>query len=152
MGVPPSELARRIHAIVDRHGWNPRLLQAPGNIADTSIFSPGVNDNRASVAQDFENAGIVFEPADKARVLGAAEILKRLLAAKPPADAPREEPALFIAENCQNLLRSLPNLQRSDSNPEDIESEGTDDHLYDGLRYWLRREKTPAMRTRRYVV
>lgn len=149
--LPPSELARRIHAIVDRHGWNPRILQAPGCIADTSIFSPGLNDNRASVAQDFERAGIVFEPADKARVLGAAEILKRLLAAKPPEDAPREEPALFITDNCVNLLRSLPNLQRSDNDPEDIESEGSDDHLYDALRYWLRREKTPAMRTRRYV-
>jgi hypothetical protein len=147
--LPPSEIARRIHAIVERHGWNPRILPAPGNVADTSIFSPGMNDNRASIAQDFENSGIIFEWADKARVLGAAEILKRLMAAKPPEGALREEPALFITENCVNLLRSLPNLQRDESDAEDIESEGNDDHLYDALRYFLRREKTPTLSTRR---
>jgi hypothetical protein len=146
--LPPAGIAERIHAIVNRHEWNKRLLLAPGNVADTSIFSPGMNDNRASIAADFEKAGVVFEPADKARVLGAAEVLTRLMAAKPPEEGPRERKALFICENCRELLRSLPPLQRSDSDPEDTETE-SDDHLFDALKYWLRRERTPPVSTRR---
>ena len=147
--LSPSEIARRLRRIVERHQWNPKILSASGNVADTSIFSPGMNDNRASVAQDMERAGINFEAADKARVLGAGEVLKMLMAAKPPEDGPREEPALFICANCENLLRTLPNLQRDEGEPDDVDQDGQEDHLYDALRYFLRREKTPPLSTHR---
>ncbi len=147
----PADIAERIHAVVERRGWNQRLLIASGNIADTAIFSPGQNDNRASVADDFEHAHICFEPADKARVLGAAEILKRLAAAKPPEGGIREEPALFICENCTALLGSLPNLQRDEKEPDDVGTE-QNDHQYDALRYWTRRIRIPPLRTRRWHI
>lgn len=147
--LAPVEIAERLHAVVERHGWNRRILQAPGSVADTSIFSPGMNDNRASIAADFEKAGVNFEPADKSRVLGWAEMLTRLMAAKPPADARRERKALFIGDNCVNLLQSLPPLQRSESDPEDIDPDGQNDHEADALRYFLRRERTPPLSTRR---
>jgi hypothetical protein len=144
----PFQIADRMLAVIQRHDWNKRLLAAPGNIADTSIFSPGVNDNRASVDQDFQKAGIHFEPADKARVLGWSEMLKLLTATKPPDDAPREQRALFICETCTNLLRTLPNLQRDESDPENIDTE-TEDHAADALRYYLRRDRVPPVSTRR---
>jgi hypothetical protein len=145
----PADIAERIHKVVERRGWNQRLLIVSGNIADTAIFSPGQNDNRASVADDFERARIVFEPADKARVLGAAEVLKRLTNAKAPDEGVREEPGLFICENCQHLLGSLPNLQRDEREPDDVGTE-QNDHEYDALRYWLRRDRVPPVRTRRW--
>jgi hypothetical protein len=145
----PRDIAERLHAVVERHGWNHRLLMASGNVADTSIFSPGMGDNRASVADDFERAHIHFEPADKARVLGAAEMLKRLTNAKPPENGPREQPGLFICQRCSNLLGSLPNLQRDERDPDDVGTE-QNDHEYDALRYWLRRDRTPALRSGRW--
>ena len=144
-GAMPAEIGRRLHAICDKHGWNSRILSAAGNYADTSIFNPSTNDYSASTAKDLERAGCVFEPANKARVLGATQMLKMLLAAKPPDDRPREEPALFITENCVNLLRTLPNMQRADDDPDDVSTEG-DDHCYDSLRFFLMREQTPAAR------
>ena len=96
------------------------------------IFNPSANDYSASTAKDLARAGCVFEPANKARVLGATQMLKMLLAAKAPDDRPREEPALFITENCTNLLRTLPNMQRADDDLDDVSTEG-DDHCYDAL-------------------
>ena len=145
----PADIAGKLHSVIERRGWNQRILIAPGNAADTAIFSPGMNNNRASVAEDFERAKVMFEPADKARVLGAAEVLKRLTATKPPEDGIRESPGLFICERCAHLLGSLPNLQRDERDPDDV---GTDqnDHEYDALRYWLRRDRVPPLRTRRW--
>jgi hypothetical protein len=145
----PRDIAERLHAVVERHGWNHRLLMASGNIADTAIFSPGMGDNRASVADDFERAHIRFEPADKSRVLGAAEMLKRLTAAKAPPEGIREEPGLFICQRCTHLLGSLPNLQRDETDPDDVGTE-QNDHEYDALRYWLRRDRVPALRSGRW--
>jgi hypothetical protein len=145
----PADIAGKLHSVIERRGWNQRLLIAPGNIADTAIFSPGQNDNRASVADDFERAKIVFEPADKSRVLGAAEVLKRLTATRPPEDGIRESPGLFICEGCAHLLGSLPNLQRDERDPDDVDT-AQNDHEYDALRYWLRRDRVPPLRTRRW--
>lgn len=144
-GAQPFEIARRLREICEKHGWNPKILSAPGNVADTSIFSPSMNDHRASTAQDLERAGVVFGYADKARVLGAAQVSKMLWATKPPENGMREEPALFICSNCTNLMRTLPNMQRDPHEPDDVSSEG-DDHLYDALRFFLRREQTPTAR------
>ena len=148
-GASPSKIGGALHAICEKHNWNPAILRAHGNYADTSIFAPSANDRAASTAHDLERAGCVFEPANKARVLGATQILKLLLAAKPPEDAPREEPALFITESCKNLLRSLPNMQRADDDPDDVSTDG-DDHCYDALRFFIMtRDLTPALRSGR---
>lgn len=152
--LAPYELADRIKAVVEKHGWDPRILRASGNVADTQIFDPGRNDARASTADDLEKSGLVFEPADKARKLGAVQMLKMLMAAKPPENGVREQPALYICEGCTNLLRSLPNLQRDPDDPDDVDSSG-DDHLYDSLRYFLRREGTgvpPMGNNRRWIM
>lgn len=145
----PADLAARIHAVIERHGWNPKIMTASGNVADSSIFSPGANDNRASVGDDFERHHIHFESADKARVLGWAEMLKRLAAARKPEHGIREQTGLFICENCTALLQSLPNLQRDDGNCDDIDTR-QNDHEADALRYFLRRERTPPLKVRRW--
>lgn len=147
--LPPSEIAKRLFAIIERHVWNRKILNAVGNVSDTSIFSPSMVEHRASIAEDLRQCGIVFEGADKARELGALEMLKRLMAATPPADAPREDAALYVCEGCTNLIRTLPNLKRDPVHIEDVDSDSPDDHLYDALRYWLRRERVPPVSFRR---
>ena len=119
--LPPSEIAKRLFGIIERHGWNRKILSAPGNVADTSIFSPSMVEHRASIAEDLQKCGVTFEGADKARELGAHEVLKRLMAAKPPEDGPREDPALFICAGCVNLIRTLPNLRRDPNHVEDTD-------------------------------
>jgi hypothetical protein len=76
-------------------------------------------------------------------------MLKRLAAARKPEHGIREQPGLFITENCTALLQSLPNLQRDDGNPDDIDTR-QNDHEADALRYFLRRERTPPLRVRRW--
>lgn len=45
-------------------------------------------------------------------------------------------PRLYIQENCTNLIRTLPALPVSQSDPEDVDT-GAEDHAYDALRYLL---------------
>ena len=47
-------------------------------------------------------------------------------------------PRLLIMSNCKNLVRTLPEMQRSVQNPEDVgSSPKQDDHAVDSLRYGL---------------
>jgi hypothetical protein len=144
----PRQIGEALHRICEKHGWNTAILRADGNQADTSIFAPSANDYGASTAKDLEKAGCRFEKANKSRPLGAAQMLKMLMAAKPPENGVREEPALYICENAVNCLRSLPNMARDEHEPDDVSSDG-DDHCYDALRFFLMRENTPALRSGR---
>ena len=56
----------------------------------------------------------------------------------PAAARRRAAPAVLIYSTCRNLIRTLPALQRSATNPEDIiASPKQDDHPADALRYLL---------------
>ncbi|KWW97366.1 putative phage terminase (plasmid) [Carbonactinospora thermoautotrophica] len=47
-------------------------------------------------------------------------------------------PRLLVYSTCVNLIRTLPTLPRSPSNPEDVDT-AAEDHAYDALRYLLMR-------------
>jgi hypothetical protein len=145
--------AARIKQLFESHGWDTSVLRKEGNIADSAIFDERVQFSaRHSYAKDFERAGIHFLPADKgggSRVQGLGQMRKMLLAA---GAVPREQASLFICDCCPELLKHLPNMQRSKTNPEDVESDRVLDHDYDACRYFLRREKIPPMRTGRLDV
>jgi hypothetical protein len=68
------------------------------------------------------------------RVMGCDQISKMLKAAVPVDGILREEPALFISDRCEHLIRTLPTAQRCPKDPNDIDSTG-EDHLLDALRY-----------------
>ena len=148
----PKDIAERLHAIVDRRGWNQRILSVHGrNPADTQIFNAAIVSNAPSVADAYSQHGINFEPADKARVPGWLEMLKRFAAAKIPEHGIREEPGLFICANCTHVLTSLPNLMRKENDPDDItDKPQQNDHLADAIRYACRRERVPVLRVRRW--
>jgi hypothetical protein len=131
MRLAPYEIADRIKALVEKHGWDPRILRANGNVADGQIFEGGRTDARSSVADDLEKAGIIFERADKSRIAGASRLLAMLMAA---GQVPRDQPAVYFSASCVNALRSIPNLERDPDDPSDVLGVG-DCHMYDSARY-----------------
>ena len=54
--------------------------------------------------------------------------------------APDGWPYLRITENCQNLIRTLPELVHDEINVEDVDEQG-EDHAPDALRYMLKAVK-----------
>jgi hypothetical protein len=47
------------------------------------------------------------------------------------------KPGLIIFRNCKNLIRTIPILPKSETKPEDVDQDYTDDHAADALRYLL---------------
>ncbi|MEM3077608.1 MAG: phage terminase large subunit [Candidatus Nitrosotenuis sp.] len=52
------------------------------------------------------------------------------------SDAPDGKPYLLVHPNCKNLIRTLPELVYSETNPEDVDTRG-EDHAYDALSLGL---------------
>lgn len=99
--------------------------------ADTSIWEV---DDGDSIGDRMQSRGVKWERANKGpgtRVSGWELIRDRLEAA---AARPRENPGLFVFENCTQTLRTFPVLSRDEKNPDDVDTE-TEDHIADVLRY-----------------
>lgn len=95
------------------------------SVADPSIFK---EDGGPSIAEDFAKNGVLFRRADNARISGWQQIRNRLIGED-------GRPSLyFVANQCPNLLRTLPALQHDQGRPDDLDSDG-EDHAADTLRY-----------------
>jgi len=117
-------------------------------IADGSIFDEQ-NDN--CVATDMEAEvridgklypGIQWEAADKSsgsRKQGWQRMRKMMKDAMSPEYGPRENPGLFVFDNCEQFLRTIPSLPRSDKDLDDVDSKA-EDHIGDESRYRVRQE------------
>jgi hypothetical protein len=130
--------------------------------ADNAI---GQQMNEFSVAEEFKRGirlnsevhpGIAWELVSKppgSRVTGAALMREKLIAtARRPESRMREAPGLFIVkEDCPNTVRTLPVLQRSPKNLDDIDT-GGEDHCADAIRYCLQADKAPHFSTKRRQV
>ncbi len=84
-------------------------------------------------AQTMIDAGVNWRRADKgpgSRVAGKVEVHRRLR-----VDPATELPGLVIFSNCYNLSRVMPMLPLDKKKPEDVDTDFTEDHLYDALRY-----------------
>jgi hypothetical protein len=98
--------------------------------ADNSIFhkEPG----HASIADDMAKEGIHFLRADKSpgsRVLGVGVFRQMLDNARK-----RENAGYYVFNTCYHTIRTVPSLERDESNEEDVNSKG-EDHLWDVIRY-----------------
>lgn len=76
-------------------------------------------------AQIYARHGLDLTPSSNRRVPGWAIIHEYLLNQK-----------IQVFDNCHNLIRTLPSLTHSQSNPEDLDSK-QEDHAADSLRYCL---------------
>lgn len=140
--MTPTDQAKKILDYQREENYYGRVLPGP---ADNSIFNsePG----HTSVADEMSSSGVKFIRSNKApgsRILGLQLIRERL---KNATRRPMEKPGLFIFNNCFHTIRTLPNLENDEKNPEDIDSNG-EDHIYDVIRYHLLRHATTAKTTK----
>lgn len=138
------EVAARIKEIdkqIESHYTDPLLHPAmkqrkqfvkPGP-ADSSIWN---EENGMSIQVDMRKKKVTWKKANKkagSRVHGLELLRSRL---KAVLTNPTEEQGLYFFDHCVNTIRTLPTLPRSESNPEDVNSDA-EDHIYDAVRYRL---------------
>lgn len=124
------------------------LGRVKAGVADSSIFDI---ENGTGIARDMAkrvrldngevHPGVKWLAADKrpgSRKQGWEAIRKRLKDAKRgPNGEPRENPGLFVFEDCRQFLRTVPVLTRDDKDPDDVNTD-TEDHIADEVRYRVR--------------
>lgn len=84
----------------------------------------------SSVAGAYWRSGLTIVKAINNRIAGVARVHEKLQM------RPDGTPRLYIADNCTNLIRTLPELVTDHMNPEDVDSDG-EDHAFDALKYLL---------------
>lgn len=97
--------------------------------ADPSIFNSNGGD---TIADDFQNAGLVFMPADNERVAGWTQYRKRM---RPSLD-PSIPPMLYVFETMPYLIQTISAAPIDKKRPEDLDTQ-FDDHGLDAGRYLL---------------
>jgi hypothetical protein len=129
-GMTPEVMAQAVHALDDGGSLSAMI--------DSSAFADvGMGGGRAKV---MNRLGFRWMPSAKgagSRLAGKSAIHARL--------ALRSDglPGLMVFRNCcPNLVRTLPSLVYSATNPEDVD-EHCEDHCFDALRYGLTR-RTPG--------
>ena len=110
--------------------------------ADTSIWND--DEGKGSIASDMASLRVRWSKADKSagsRIQGWEQVRKYLKQAVPEDGMPREAPGLFIFRTCDQFLRTIPTLPRSNHNLDDVDTMA-EDHIADELRYRVRRRST----------
>jgi len=77
-----------------------------------------------STAEVFSEYGLHFSPGDSLRVLKIRQFRERL---KVRED---NQPMLYVYENCEQFIRTIPNMTMDEKTYEDIDTKG-EDHVYD---------------------
>ena len=119
-GFTGEQLAERI---LELEYDDPTIQTA---VLDESCFSR--TGHGLSIAESMNRLNLRFMASNRDRLAGKIEMHKRL------GDNDMEEPRLRIFNNCKHLIRTLPTLPLSKTNPEDVDTKA-DDHAYDALRY-----------------
>lgn len=136
------DIARGILEREDAWGIKGRVRPGP---ADTSIWTGSADDPSKSVASEMAAVGVEWVQANKApgsRVTGWSVNRDYLRGALPGEDGRREDPGLFVTEDCIHFLRTIPVLPRSEKNPDDVNTDA-EDHVADEVRYRCRAPRAP---------
>jgi hypothetical protein len=91
-------------------------------LADPSMF---IQNGGPSLAEKMAAEGCFWIPADNKRIPGWEQLHIRFQAAVP---------MLYFLDCCSHTIRTLPELQHAETNPEDLDTEG-EDHAADETRY-----------------
>jgi hypothetical protein len=103
-----------IRTFVSPDMWNTKNLD---NMVSTSV-------------EEYRKEGLIVTRADNDRINGKRKIHRML------ANLPDGKPGLIVFDTCPELIRCMPSLTRSKTNPEDVEKVDGDDP-FDCLRYVL---------------
>ncbi len=93
-------------------------------VADPSIF---IRDGGPSIAETMVVQKCSWRRADNKRKAGAEQLRQRLVGQD-------GFPMIYFLESCVDTIRTIPSLQHSDKDPEDVDTEA-EDHAYDETRY-----------------
>ena len=93
-------------------------------VADPAIY---IKNGGPSIGEMMARRGISWRAADNKRVAGWSQLRSRLV-----GDGNR--PMLYFLDCCEDTIRTLPVLQHSEKNAEDLDTEA-EDHAADELRY-----------------
>lgn len=101
------------------------------SVADYQIFRA---DGGPSIAEVMRRSGVFFRAADKERRAGWQQIRLRLRGKR--YGHPDHEPMAFAMDNCSNLVRTMPQMQHSEKDHEDVmKHKGIEDHAPETFRY-----------------
>ena len=104
------------------------------SIADSAIFA-STSASSNTVARQFEEYGVFFDPCNKAP--GTRHQMLTLLRERLSGSIERDaDPGIFVFDHCRNFIRTVPVLQRSQRDPDDVDTT-QEDHLYDLTGYFL---------------
>ncbi len=103
----------------------------PSGVADDACFARQ-GATAGSIADEFAQKGVYFQPARKADRISGWQKMKRLLsdAGKP------DRSGLYISRACSYWWNTVPYLARDEKRAEDLDSSGPD-HAADACRYGL---------------
>ncbi len=127
-----------IRRIENEHRWL-KGKQITG-IADPSIWS---EDGGEPIIAAADRNQIYFQKADNSRIPGWMQVHYRL------AFDDEGKPMVYFFNTCTHAIRTLPLLQFSKTNPEDLDS-SQEDHFADSFRYFCM--SRPIKPTRKTVV
>lgn len=138
LGLEAREVARNILKKEDKlieTGWvHSRFKAGP---ADSQIFAVTEKES-GSIAKKMKEEGVDWIAADKkagSRKNGL-ELFKSRLRASEEGD----KPALYVMENCEAFIQTVPYLPRDEDDPDDVDT-GAEDHVYDEARYMILHDK-----------
>jgi hypothetical protein len=98
-------------------------------VADPAIFDESRGESIAAMMEKSPNF-LHWAPGDHTRIAGKMQFHYRL------AFDEDGRPMLQVFNTCRHFIRTVPNLVYSESNVEDINTDG-EDHIYDECRYVL---------------
>ncbi len=119
----PRQIAREVRRIEseDPNLKNKKII----GIADPSIYDESRGE---SIAAMMESESIYFSPGDNKRLPGKMEMHYRM------AFDENGIPMFYCFSNCRHFIRTVPSLVYSETDPEDVDTDG-EDHIYDEARY-----------------
>lgn len=118
-----AEIARKIYEI-EKNDANIKGKRV-GGIADPSIFDKSRGE---SIAEMMEREHVYFERGDNTRIAGKMQMHNRF------AFDDNGIPMIYIFSTCKHFIRTVPALVYSQTDVEDIDTDG-EDHIYDEVRY-----------------
>ncbi len=135
----PARVAREIRRI-ESEDPNLRGRRIVG-VADPAIFA---SDGGESVAALMARQQVHWERGDHQRLPGKMRVHDRL------AFDEEGRPMLYVFSTCRHFIRTLPALVYSQTDVEDVDTQG-EDHIYDELRYVCMADPMPP-RPRRTAI
>lgn len=143
-----SQIAEGIIAKEQEHpgGYHRDIIRLAGHDCFSKKPDYKGGGQGKSTAEVFSEHGIHLTVGDPSRNLKIRQFRERLRV----PDDPDKEPMMMVYENCTEFMRTIPLLQVSRTNQEDIDTKG-EDHAYDSACHICMHRPITPMKDRRDI-